>query len=615
MKTCYLALFLLGSFSGLIAQNVFFSEEFNNTLPTTWRSIEVQGNRTASAKWVWTRTGPEGSFATAAIASTTAANGWMIFNSDLNCRNNTQDAWLLAPRQSGTGKSAIFLTFQSFYRTYNDVALIQVSSDSINWTSIPVFPNLRANDFGGDTNPETVTVDLTTVAAGKARFWFAFRFFSSEETKNGGDVIGCGYNWQIDDVKLLDADPRSRNNLSISETAFAVAPNLITPASQVEPFGFFAEISNLGAIDQTKANFNIRVVDAGRRVVAFTDNITIDTLERDSTGDAIFTRTFTPEAKSAVYQGVYRLTLSEPDADTLDNVRLFAFAVSDSIFSKFLNVTGGIRPSGNQLSYSFGNCFYFPKGEGMYGRYVIFAVDNPEDLAGRSVNILTYKWNGDANFDLMATPNEYDNAPVAFNTYTFSGDEMDFITVPMSIDEVGVPLENDSYYFTVIQYETDDQQPLFMSVSEEVDYSATFAWSAFVNQRPRYMSMLDVGNTGNYNAVGFGFDVIAAVDISIGKSPNLTTNTVTILSEENNITISPNPATDHFLINLDLLHYQEVGVKIMNIEGKVIAQLSPRKLQKDSLRFDSRAFESGVYFAYIEAEEGVRTIKLVVSKQ
>lgn len=614
MKTNYLLILLLASFSTLLSQNIFFTTDFDGSLPTDWRSIEVEGNRTASAKWVWTKTGPQGSFATAALASTSAINGWMIFNSDLNCRNDVQDAWLVAPRQSGVGKEAVFLSFQSFYRTFNDVALVEVSSDSINWTSFVVFPDLRANQFGGDTNPEVITINISEVAAGAPNFWFAFRFLSNADTNNGGDVIGCGYNWQIDDVRLLDSDPRLRNNLGISETSFAVAPNLITPASQVEPFGFWGEVSNLGALDQVDANFNIRIVDASRRTIAFTEDTPIDLLAVDSTSEVIFTKTFTPKPENNVFQGVYRLTLSEPDADTVDNVRLFVFAVSDTLFSKFLNVTGGARPTGNQYNYSFGNCFYMPKGDGMYGRYVIFSVDNAAQLKDRSVNILTYQWQGDTNFDLIASPNEYGNAPIAFNSYTFTGDETGFITVPMSIDEVGVPLQDDTHYFTVIQYETNDQQPLFMSISEEVDYAATFAWSAFVNEKPRYVSMLDVGNTGDFNTIGFGLNVVAAVDISIGNSPNLLTNVTKVLSSENKISINPNPIHDHFFLSLDLTQAQTVRIQLLNANGQLIQQLAPKKMQQEIIRFETANLENGSYFMYVETEAGVRTVKFVINR-
>ena len=488
----------------------FFSEDFNGGLPSTWKSIKIQGNTAPSASWIWTRTGPQGDFAIQPLNSTTASNGWMIFDSDLNCRLAAQEVWLMSPRLSGVGKDVVFLNFQTFYRTFNDVVTIEVSRDSMNWTSIEIFPGLAASDFGGDNNPEIVNINLSDVAAGAERFWFAFRFLSDATTNNGGQDFGCGYSWQVDDVALSSTDTRAPNNLAIINNSFGIAPNLFTPASQVEPFGFIADIENIGSADQVEVNLNLSIQNSITDANVFAEDVAIELLERDSSTSVIFMNQFSPEPEQGIYFGTYSLTLSGNDADTTDNISEFAFAVSDTIFSKFIDITGGLAPAANN-SYAYGNCFYVPKGEGFFGRYVTFAVSNADELADRSITILTYKWDGDLNGDLTATPNEYGNQPIAFNGYTFTGDETGFITVPMSLDEVGIPLENDAYYFVVIQYETSDQQVMFTSTSDEFDYTNMFLWSAFVNNSPRYASVLDVGNTGDYDLIGFGLDVVPAV--------------------------------------------------------------------------------------------------------
>ncbi|NJL74658.1 MAG: T9SS type A sorting domain-containing protein [Saprospiraceae bacterium] len=614
MKTYFLPLLLfLFGMSSVMAQDVFFSEDFDQGLPNTWKSIKIQGNTTPSASWIWTRTGPQGSFPTPSLRSTTASNGWMIFDSDLNCRLDAQEVWLMSPRLSGTGKDVVFLNFQTLYRTFNDVVTIEVSRDSMNWTSIEVFPDLTANDFGGDNNPELVNINISDVAAGAEQFWFAFRFLSDANTNNGGQGFGCGYNWQVDDVELSSTDPRAPNNLAIVSNSFGIAPNLFTPASQVEPFGFIADIENIGSADQVEVNLNLSIQNNVTDAIVFEEDVVIELLKQDSTTSVVFTNQFSPEPEQGIYFGTYSLTLSGNDADTTDNVSQFAFAVSDTIFSKFINITGGLAPASSN-SYAYGNCFYVPKGEGFFGRYVTFAVSNADELTDRSITILTYKWDGDLNGDLAATPNEYGNQPIAFNGYTFTGDETGFITVPMSLDEVGIPLENDAYYFVVIQYETNDQQVMFTAISDEFDYTNMFLWSVFVNDSPRYASVLDVGNTGDYDLIGFGLDVVPAVDMSIGNSPDLVSSVLPKLSNAHKIEITPNPATEYFVVNFDLATSQEVSLRLLDVQGKVIQQTLPQRIQQESLRFNTSHLAAGTYFLYVAAEEGVRSLTLQVKK-
>jgi len=613
MKSCFLFYLLcVTSFSVASAQAVFFSESFNGGLPSSWKSIKVQGNNTPSASWVWTRTGAQGSFPTPALRSTTASNGWMIFDSDLNCSQNVQDAWLVAPKQSGVGKEAVFVTFQTLYRTFNDEVTIQVSKDSINWTSFVIFPDIEANEFGGEGNPARININISSVAAGAEKFWFAFRFLSDNSTINGGDGIGCGYSWQVDDVALDSFDPRAQNDLSIIPDGIGVAPNLITPISQIDPFGFLTNIENVGSKTQNNIKLSLSIVDAVSDETVFTEEITVDSVEVDSSLSIIFEKQFTPKAERSVYRGNYNLALSNNDADTTNNNREFAFGISDTLFSKYLNVTGGLRPGGENYSYAYGNCFYVPKGEGFFGRFVTFEVSNPEELTDRSVTILTYKWEGDTNEDFLATPDEYAGGPIAFNGYTFTGDETGPITIPLNIDEVGVPLENDTHYFVVVQYETSDNQPLFMAISDEIDYTNMFLWSVLVNNNPRYSTMIDVGNTGEYDIRGFGFDVVPAIDMSIGGSPDLFTSLAPALAAEHNISIGPNPASDFATIQLDFASPLQLSLRLIDAKGKVLYRTLPSTLQQESIKINTSSYAAGTYFLHVETEKGVRTLPLQI---
>ncbi len=617
MKKLQLLLICITFAQLTIAQGVFFTEDFNGSIPATWRSIEVQGNRTASARWIWTNRGPQGDFHTAPLASTTASNGWVIFDSDLNCSTRNQETWLVSPRIDATTKSDVFLSFETYYRSFNDRSTVEVSVDSINWTSFELFPSVAANDYGADqaTNPQKVQIKISTVAAGQ-RFWFAFRFLSDNTTINGGDGIGCGYSWQLDDVALTDVDSRAPNDLKIDETFYAIAPNLITPASQIVPFGFLTDVINVGTQDQVDATLKIELFNAETNVSVFVEEIILPLVESDSTlADIASEGVFTPATNFAIYEGSYSLTLKDgQDNNPRDNEQSFFFVTSDTLFSKILDPTTGIRFGGDELSYSYGSSFFVPNGEGFFGRYVSFFIANAEALAGKSVNLLTYEWSGDTNSDLIANPEEYNNAPIAFNEYVFTGQEDDWITIPMSIDEIGVPLKNDSYYFVVVQYETTDNQPMFIGASDELDYRGAF-FRSLLDGQPQYMGMLDVGNTGSYEYFfSDAFTVLPAIDMTIGSSPDIFTKTVEVLAADNKTELFPNPAKDVATLNLKLTTPQDVEVRLLDLKGKLINSQKLTKISNANLTLQVSNLAVGNYFLHINAETGTRTLKLTVAK-
>lgn len=615
MKKLQLLLICITFAQLTMAQGVFFTEDFNGRIPTSWRSIEVQGNRTASAIWIWTNTGPRGDFRTAPLASTTASNGWVVFDSDLNCSTRNQEAWLVSPRIDATTRSNVFLSFETYYRSFNDRPTVEVSIDSINWTSFEVFPGVTSNDYGADqaTNPQKIQINISQVAAGQ-RFWFAFRFLSDNTTENGGDGIGCGYSWQIDDVALTDVDSRAPNDLKIDETFYAIAPNLITPASQVVPFGFLADVLNVGTQDQVDAVLKIELFNSSTNASVFAEEIMLPLIESDSTlVDIASEGLFTPQPDFAIYEGVYSVTLKDgQDDNPKDNEQSFFFVTSDTLFSKILDPTTGIRFGGNQLSYAYGSCFYVPNGNGFFGRFVSFFIANAEELTGKSVNILTYKWQGDINGDSAANPEEYGNAPTAFNEYIFTGTEDDWITIPMSIDEIGVPLENDSYYFVVVQYETADAQPMFIGASDEFDYQAAF-FRSLLDGQPQYMGMLDVGNTGRYEYFfRDAFTVLPAIDMTIGSNPDIFTKTAEVLAADNETTLFPNPAKEIANLNLKLTTPQDVEVRLLDIKGRLVDSQKLTKVSNANLTFQVSNLAAGSYFLHINAETGTRTLKLTV---
>ncbi|MEZ4984457.1 MAG: hypothetical protein R2795_05365 [Saprospiraceae bacterium] len=435
MKNYIIALCLMLMAGTAVQAQDFFTESFAGGIPAGWSNIMVQGNGAANAVWLYTTAGPTGDFATDPIASETAADGWMMFDSDANCAAAPQDAWLITPAIDCSDKSAVWIRFSTFYRSFNCRPQIRVGTDLndlASWATYEVFPGVTANSFGGsilgepDLNPQPIQLDLSEAAAGVAGVYVAFQFLSDASTANGGDLTGCAYNWQVDDMVLTEIDPRPANQMQVNSFA-AVAPNAITPASQVEPIGFIADIANFGSATQPQTTLSMPITNNNGDVV-FTDQLIYGEIAPDSTAENVFfPNEFDVPAVPEIYTATYALDYEgiEEDAIPGNNELTFVFAVSDTLFSKDIGATRGVTPAGEN-SYTYGNVYYINSatdlnGAPLYARYIEFGVTNANNLAGRFATIFLYEWTGDANENFTADQDEYNIA--GFNSYEFLGNE------------------------------------------------------------------------------------------------------------------------------------------------------------------------------------------------
>ncbi|PSR11074.1 MAG: hypothetical protein DA408_15480 [Bacteroidetes bacterium] len=619
-KYTFAILSLLLTGFGLQAQT-FFTEDFAGSFPADWTSTVVSGNGTPSAAWQYTTTGPSGPFATADLASTTATNGWMIFDSDANCAYADQDAWLISPAFDASDKTAVWLIFETFYRSFLDRPQIRVGTDLNNlssWATYEVFPGIEPSQFGGVTvgdpslNPQSVQFDISADAVGQATVYFAFQFLSDATTSTNPNLTGCAYNWQIDDVILTETDPRPANEMRINSFA-AVAPNVATPISQIEPIGFIADIANFGSATQPNTVLNMTITN-GAGTVVFTDQLNYGTITPDSTAENVFfPNEFTPPAVADVYTATYSLDYPgiADDAIPGNNELSFVFAVTDSLFAKEGGATRGVSPAADE-SYTYGNVFYVNNaqnatGEDLFARYISFGVNNADELVGRFATILLLEWGGDTNENFAADQDEYTIA--GFNSYEFTGEEGNtLISVSTNEDEF-YPLTANTYYIAAVQYSTDDTQDFQLLASEEYDFAAMNFYTDSLN-RIRYAGALDVSNEGSLGMTGFGLDIVPVVRLSIG--PDVIINTTEVVLPENAVVAFPNPADA--LVNLDFNLAEKTSgtMVVFNTKGQIVSNRKLADVQNDRLQLDTTELPNGLYLVRIDTELGVRNLKITV---
>jgi hypothetical protein len=166
---------------------VLFSDDFSTS-----------SNWTSDGKWVIGTTAAAGTYSGGMIInSTTKTNGFAKLDADLLSIAGASSLTLATPLDCSAAEH-VALTFETFYRKFDDKIFVRVSDDNSNWTSFEILPDLVLN--ASTANPTNVVTDITSVAAGKSTVWIQF-YYTGYLTSTD-----YGYAWFVDDVNVYDGE-------------------------------------------------------------------------------------------------------------------------------------------------------------------------------------------------------------------------------------------------------------------------------------------------------------------------------------------------------------------------------------------------------------------------
>ncbi|HMQ49665.1 MAG TPA: T9SS type A sorting domain-containing protein [Saprospiraceae bacterium] len=428
------------------------------------------------------------------------------------------------------------------------------------------------------------------------------------------------YFWVLDDVAIIE---RSGVDMKVNRNFYATLPNAITPISQLEDTHFLADLSNIGALNAEGVELQISVKKTGESIPLFEDALPIGAVAVDElVENSLLENPLESEmiTTTGTYVGRYTVKSDVGDSRPSDNSLDWEFQISDSLFSKEFGFTRDIAPATSAHAYSIGNCYHLPNGVDWYAKYVSFGIGNAHQIAGfidNTVGIFLYKWEGDFNNDHIANDGEYFLVPNAFNEYRFNGTEgFDLITVPISFEEVGVPLDDNGVYLVVLRFETlpGSGNRYLTLVSDTLDYEATWYLSDSLLQAPRYTGVLDVGNTGDFSTIGYGLNIAHQIRLHIGQSPVLT-QAITPQASPGIIKVWPSPgATEmHVKIAMETPLLNPL-LKISDMSGSVLMLQKLSPLQEKELTFDARFWPSGTYIVQISEGQHFWSSKFIIAQ-
>ena len=622
-------------------ETVIWSEDFASGIPTTWMNYGTAvGVADLDAKWEYRGTtttpsnavGSRGAYAGPAgtgqlpIQSTTAANGFVVFDSDF------LDNAGIAGNFCGTGALAcaphvanletglinlvghpfVDLVFTQYYRAYLGPGGVQnppatyldFSTDGgVTWTG-----NVKLN--------ESIEVNASTTRNSvMALPIFPYLGSNLDSVKIRFRFDGDYYFWQLDDVKII---PSPKNRLTFNAGSDgSPAQDIVYGATQesarmgrmtlkqVRPIAFDANCWNSGQNTQTNVKLQMKIFNA--TTGAMVQTINSPTIASLASGDTAtwnqlntYTTSWTPPAVGR-YDFTYNLV---SDSISIASDTLGSVFVTDSVMSLDNgNWDNSIGASSNTTQWGDGsqmtNMQELVNDEMLFGARIYLSSNSQ---AGAILELAVYDSSAfggntsgwDAN-KLVAYGQRVLTASDITNGYA----EYNFAD---TVTGRGVVLNysNIGYYFNLTMYNNSGANRLL------IRNDRTFG--ARSGTKYMYLAALSTWYSGYGNSKTFNNLWIHSINCPATNAANCMT---TSLGENplNQVVLAPNPASDFVNVNFGLL-YGEHAVEVLDLSGKVVR--STKVMADANVPIFVGDLQRGLYLVRIAKGGDVKTFKVSV---
>lgn len=561
---------------------ILWSQDFAGGIPSTWTQ---EGTNQI---WKWTNKGSVGQYSKpeVTLASTTADNGVIIFDSDslstaLSDYGPTRTGSLITESIDLTGKPEVKLKFQHFFRLCCSAAdaflNVSVSGDGgASWTDYDVKGTTPINNY--PLNPTEASINISQVAGGQSNVKLKFTF------------AGRAYFWQIDDLRIEESPT---NDLILKKGIvdfFYEGGGYYTqlPMSQVGPITFRGIILNDGATDQTNVNLNVDVANSSNSIYNST-SAAYPMLPKYEFDTLNVTSVFTPSA-----YGAHTVTLtanqSEIESAPVDNIITKVFTVTDTVYS---------RDNGIPNISSVGPASYINANVDGSAMGNVYEINLNDQASSISVYLAKSTTNGTA---------------ITAKLYDASGADI-------------LEIANSELYDIIDSTYKDKwvTLPLTMGTKDLVagsTYIAGIEVMGVSGSSPRVVFAADptteqpTGNSLLYNSSTAAWGWISVTPFIRLNTTVTITKTDEAQANLNIVTNRPNPAHNSTTIDFVLKRNESVRVDIYDITGKLVKTISKENMLegKNSIEISLTDFTNGIYSYTISTGETKISKKFTVIK-
>jgi hypothetical protein len=534
-----------------------WTDDFSD--PSNWTIGALNGT---NDNWVVGTAGPVGDYAIPALQSTSAANGFALFDSDVMCEvDNGYIATVSSIDLSAV--THVQLQFEQFYRRFQGHTFVDVSNDGISWIPYEVNTQLVTGQY--TANPDLFTLDISQVAGSQSTVWFRFRY-----------VGNCDYAWMVDDVALLAQPGHELSLVSASTTTWDFdtanssdsVPYSIFPTTEIRPLAVNLTFFNAGYLPETNVMAHISTSDG------YDESGSFGTV---APGDSVtwFGPLWTPTSTIGDHFIHYSVVSDDADVDTTNNADTAKIQVSDFIYAR----DNGIRTGevGDESPFLVGNWMYAQTNDIAAG--VMVAFSSSSDV-GVEVNAQLL----DGNRDPVAQTGYH---TLAFTDLSPIGGS-NFVTMYF---DAPYQLQAGSDYLIVLQH--------FGGASVLVGTSGLSIPQS---------SLLYRGDEATWYSISTTPMVRLWVNSLEGISENDLQNGIGLGQ------CSPNPATSTARIEYSLQRTMDVTLELLDVSGKPVRTLAKGSTAPGTHKvdIDTRGLAAGVYYYTLRTMDAVATKRMVV---
>ena len=557
----------------------FWSDDLSDA--SLWTMTDYAHGGTQN--WVIGTAPPAGGFSDGmgAIASSTAANGFAMYDSDALATSaaNAQDATLAFNNSIDcSAYQYVNLSFESYHRLFHDSVFVEVSNDNLTWDRYQVHADLGVND--ASDNPELISVNISATAGNQATVWFRFRYEGEWD-----------YAWMLDDVSLAETPDNAAsisdavqggwwvNYLNVASGALAGFDFTFQTPSQlsVNPYSFEAVLHNDGVGAQNMV-LNAEVFDNQGNSV-FTSSSDPMILDMSHLVDTFAcNNTFTPTAN-----GVYEMRLWGTGDSIVTDTAILMSVVNDYVYGRDWDQAAGTwrvaRDCGGMV---LGTTLDIYANETVYALQV--HIDD-ESVVGTALYVALYENNTD---------------PAGDPIYLTQSD--DYILTANDLDNwISVPFDGGWDVFAGTSY--------LAAVGGYASPSDTFK----VNISGESQSGCYIQDNGcdlGSNPFGTWYTISDIPMIRMSFEQPTPSSVENVISGEFNV--YPNPNNGIFTVELNNIKADDYKILVTNVLGQEVYVSTKEVSTLISEKIDLSDLSKGVYMLEVSNSESTITEKIIV---
>jgi hypothetical protein len=551
-----------------------WTNNFDN--PSDWTIDNEAGN---SDDWVIGTGGPSGSFAIAALTSTSGGN-FALFDSDLLCSGNQLANLTTANPIDLSLSGGAILEFEQFYRRFADLTYVQVSTDGTNWTTFEVNAELNNNDAVG-SNPDLAQVNIASVTGGEATVWIRFQFYSPSSYVPPAGAVGCAYAWMVDDIALYEAPANDliAEDLIMGDIIDDYAYSKI-PVTQAGEVIVGAQVRNFGTADQNNVSLDWEVTLDGSSVA--TGTAAGEVLHPAGVLDTVWINTgYTPMAAGDLEVTV-TVSADETEEVPANNEVAGGLEITEYVWGHdyededyFLLGYAATDPDGTDGFEMGASYFALADGDMIYA--LQFALGST--TTSQSVTAKVYE-------DDLA------NGPVSETVYDImpgdlSSGTVNFITVVL---DDPVPMTSGSVYTASVEISSGDDAYILGNSIDDGDGGQA----------------LYLGTDGTwYNWIG----LTTSMRLNLDETTNIEEN-----EDVSGVYMYPNPTNDNLTVGFVAKDDQNMTINVIGTDGALVLseQLTTKVGQNSTVTFNVEGLAAGMYMVQIQGANSILTQRVVV---